>query len=244
MAVANHERIGNCLNLLQEGLREYVVRELSQKYPDDWMDKARQSLPPSGPDRLRDADAKAWDCAALFSIMLGNWQYCFNRILGSAEKSYVHELINVRNEWAHQRRFTLDDTNRAIDTIKRLLEKVGAPQVAAVDEQMQEVLRQRFDAMRRREEKAVTTVAISGDTKAGLPPWRQLVMPHPDVAKGEFVQAEFAADLDRVVQGKASAEYQDAAQFFSRTFITSGLHFALVNAIKRICGMGNLGQAQ
>ena len=238
MAVANHERIGNCLNLLQEGLREYVVRELSQKYPGDWMDKARQSLPPSGPDRLRDADAQAWDCAALFSIMLGNWQYCFNRILGSAEKSYVHELINVRNEWAHQRRFTLDDTNRAIDTIKRLLEKVGAPQVAAVDEQMQEVLRQRFDAMRRREEKAVTTVAISGDTKAGLPPWRQLVMPHPDVAKGEFVQAEFAADLDRVVQGKASAEYQDAAQFFSRTFITSGLHFALVNALKRICGKG------
>ena len=58
MAVANHERIGNCLNLLQEGLREYVVRELSQKYPDDWMDKARQSLPPSGPDRLRDADGQ------------------------------------------------------------------------------------------------------------------------------------------------------------------------------------------
>ena len=238
MAVSNRERVGTCLDFLQEGLREFVVRELAAKYADAWIEKAQQSLPPNSPDRVRAAGVGEWDTAALLSIMLGNWQYCFSRTLGKAERSYVHELIDVRNEWAHQRSFSIDDTNRAIDTIKRLLEAMGAPQATLVDAQMQEVLRQRFDEMRRREQKASTTSAIASEARAGLRSWRELVTPHPDVARGEFVQAEFAADLDRVVQGRASPEYQDPTQFFSRTYITSGLHFALVNALKRICGKG------
>ena len=238
MAVSNRERVGTCLDLLQSALRVYVVRELTQKYPTDWLERAKQTLPPNAPEDVRSGDQTHWDVAALLSIMIGNWQYCFNRILGKLERSYISEIGVVRIDWAHQKPFTLDDTNRALDTMKRLLEAIGAPEGAGVDAQMQEVLRQRFDDMRKREQKSVTTVAIAGDTKAGLRPWRDLILPHPDVAKGEFVQAEFAADLDRVIQGKAGAEYQEPIQFFSRTHITSGLHFALVNALKRVCGKG------
>ena len=53
-----------------------------------------------------------------------------------------------------------------------------------------------------------------------LKPWREIAIPHEDVLKGTFQQAEFAADISRVHQGTATAEYQDASLFFQRTFIT------------------------
>ena len=89
MAVSNRERIGTCLDLLQSALRVYVVRELTQKYPADWREKAKQSLPPNAPDDVRNGDESHWDVAALLSIMIGNWHYCFNRILGKSERSYI-----------------------------------------------------------------------------------------------------------------------------------------------------------
>ena len=56
-----------------------------------------------------------------------------------------------------------------------------------------------------------------------LKPWREIAVPHEDVLKGTFQQAEFAADISKVHQGIATPEYQDAALFFQRTFITEGM---------------------
>jgi hypothetical protein len=41
-----------------------------------------------------------------------------------------------------------------------------------------------------------------------LKPWREIAVPHEDVLKGTFQQAEFAADLSRVHAGTATPEYQ------------------------------------
>lgn len=56
-----------------------------------------------------------------------------------------------------------------------------------------------------------------------LKPWREIAVPHEDVLKGTFQQAEFAADLSRVHAGKATPEYQDPVLFFQRTYITEGM---------------------
>ncbi|MBI1349440.1 DUF499 domain-containing protein, partial [bacterium] len=71
-----------------------------------------------------------------------------------------------------------------------------------------------------------------------LKPWREVAVPHEDVLKGTFQQAEFAADLSRVHNGTASSEYQDAALFFQRTFITEGMRLLLDSVVKRISGNG------
>ena len=47
-----------------------------------------------------------------------------------------------------------------------------------------------------------------------LKPWREIAVPHEDVLKGTFQQAEFAADLSRVHAGTATDEYQNPALFF------------------------------
>jgi predicted AAA+ superfamily ATPase len=71
-----------------------------------------------------------------------------------------------------------------------------------------------------------------------LKPWREVAIPHEDVLKGTFQQAEFAADISRVHQGTASDEYQDPALFFQRTFITEGMRLLLDSVVKRLAGKG------
>lgn len=69
-------------------------------------------------------------------------------------------------------------------------------------------------------------------------PWREIAVPHEDVRKGNFLQAEFAADLTRVRAGSAAAEYQDPVQFFRRTFITEGMRLLLDSVVRRLSGRG------
>ena len=66
--------------------------------------------------------------------------------------------------------------------------------------------------------------------------WREVIKPHHDVAHGKFKNAEFSADLESVYHGEGSVEYQDAEQFFRRTYATTGLKDLLKQVLKRICG--------
>lgn len=71
-----------------------------------------------------------------------------------------------------------------------------------------------------------------------ITPWREVVIPHDDVISGDFVQAEFAADLNQVARGSAQCEYQNPALFFQRTFITEGMRLLLTSVAKRLSGKG------
>src|SRR5690606_40548565 len=65
-------------------------------------------------------------------------------ILGHAERSYVSELNEHRNAWAHQKPISNEDAYRCADTATRLLEAVGAPTQAQVTRDIaQELLRDR-----------------------------------------------------------------------------------------------------
>lgn len=71
-----------------------------------------------------------------------------------------------------------------------------------------------------------------------LKPWREVAVPHEDVLKGTFQQAEFAADITRVHDGSAPAEYRDPVLFFQRTFITEGMRLLLESVAQRLAGKG------
>lgn len=71
-----------------------------------------------------------------------------------------------------------------------------------------------------------------------LKPWREIAIPHEDVLKGTFQQAEFAADISKVHQGIATPEYQNGELFFQRTFITEGMRLLLDSVVKRLAGKG------
>jgi hypothetical protein len=69
-----------------------------------------------------------------------------------------------------------------------------------------------------------------------IQPWRHIAIPHQDVLKGTFQQSEFAGDISQVQQGKAPPVHRDARQFFTRTFVTEGMHLLLDNVIRRLAG--------
>ena len=71
-----------------------------------------------------------------------------------------------------------------------------------------------------------------------MKPWREIAIPHSDVLKGTFLQSEFAADITAVHSGKAPVEYQDAAAFFERTYITEGMRLLLTQVAQRLSGKG------
>ena len=71
-----------------------------------------------------------------------------------------------------------------------------------------------------------------------MKPWREVAVPHADVLKGTFQQAEFAADITAVHSGKAPPVYQDAAAFFERTYITEGMRLLLTQVGQRLSGLG------
>ena len=168
------------------------------------------------------------------------WNDAFRDVLGRTERSLVSELMEVRNKVSHNERFTYDDAERALDSIRRLLMAVSASDAAdKVGTMRDEVLRIKFRELVRNEERRKTqNFDISVETVAGLLPWREVVTPHDDVATGEFQQAEFAADLAKVHNGSAPSEYLDPGEFFSRTYLTDGLSDLLIHAAKRLSGKG------
>ena len=76
-------------------------------------------------------------------------------------------------------------------------------------------------------------------TSTALAPWRQVVRINQDVAQGVFSQAEFAADLQQVHDGRADAtQYGNPVSFFNHTYITPGIRTLLVNTLRRLAGNG------
>ncbi|MFN5561278.1 MAG: ATP-binding protein [Opitutaceae bacterium] len=71
-----------------------------------------------------------------------------------------------------------------------------------------------------------------------MKPWREIAIPHSDVLKGTFQQAEFAADITAVRTGSAPEIYRDAAAFFDRTYITEGMRLLLTQVAQRLSGKG------
>src|SRR5256714_5386157 len=167
--------------------------------------------------------------------MIRLWRDGFADTLGHAERSWVGELLDIRNRWAHNEAFTSDQTHRALDTAQLLLNAVSAgEQAAEIDRMRQELLRTRFAEEERGVRRRQARAATEGQPVPGLRSWREVITPHQDVASGRYQQAEFAADLHQVWRGEAAPEYGDPVEFFRRTFITEGLRTLLVTATRRL----------
>lgn len=236
MALSNHERVGKALELLKDGLFPFIERELKSQYGDKWEKEVKDILTDR---RLGDSKgSKLHDVAVQLVIMDHAWSEVFRKTLGKAERSLVNELIDVRNRWAHQTPFSGDDTDRALDSMARLLTAVSAPQADEVGKMKMELRRVIFDEQMRGEKRKAAGTAIESQATGNLKPWREVVNPHKDVASGRYQQAEFAADLWQVHLGEGSDEYLKPVEFFRRTYLTDSLKHLLTGAVRRLAGDG------
>ena len=233
MAITNFDRVGKALELLKAGLGPFVEREIKSAITVNTLSPERVRGFIEDP-MLANKPITEWDSSALLKLMWDVWNDVFRHTLGFAERSLVSEIRDWRNKWAHQQPFSSDDAYRALDSTGRLLIAISAPQSDDVDKMKMELLRQRFDEQARGEKRKSASIAIESGVMATLKPWREVVMPHEDVASGRYQQADFAADLWQVHLGEGTNEYRNPVEFFRRTYLTASLKEMLMGAMRRL----------
>ncbi|MDX2833918.1 DUF499 domain-containing protein [Streptomyces scabiei] len=234
MAMSNLDRIGRVIQLLPDGLLPLVEREMTRRQGSTWFDDAVAEEREKG----RGLTSKR-DPQFLLNIVQRYWGSYFRHSLPGATRGYASEVNDVRNRWAHNEPFSADDTVRALDTAERLLVAVGA-----TAELVEQIRKSRLDLQRtmieaetkRHTKRAAAMPSVAAD---GLKPWRDVLVPHQDVARGDFNASEFAANLAQVAKGEGAPEYTEPEEFFQRTYLTDGLRDLLSKSLRRVSGDNN-----
>ena len=124
LETANREQVGRALDLARDGLRPFVERHLR---------RTRGGLGQI-PALLRDtpyaekADPLS-DIAVIVIVVRAAWEELRSEIKRSIRSDFrngIEEIKRVRDAWAHQESFSDEDTERALDTVRRLLRTIGA----------------------------------------------------------------------------------------------------------------------
>lgn len=142
MQLSNSDRIGQSLTLLSQALSPYVEEKMREVYKDEWFDNAKQYLLRNNNFNRSDEEIFQ-DVHVLLTIINKQFDRVFKKYL-SSERGLVSELIEVRNKWAHNNRFLAEDAFRDLDSIHRLLVKIGAEQEKVVYDHKQIVLQRVF----------------------------------------------------------------------------------------------------
>lgn len=147
MAITNHERVGKALDLLRDGLRPFVERELKAagRLPEAPVPAAKPKGHGAKAAKPAEPAIDLDDVHVLLATVWDAWHSVFSRVLGESERTLVKELRDVRNRWAHQRAFSTDDAYRALDSAARLLTAISAPESAEIEKMKTELLRMRFE---------------------------------------------------------------------------------------------------
>ena len=249
---SNHIVISEGFRTLRDSMSAYMARELQNEFGYDWWEMAvldtlyedqKGDLPSSGEwAELVDSMDMAC-CLRLFDL---HWQRVFRKKLPIDCRTWAKELVGVRNKLAHLggKDFSDDDTWRALDTMSRLCDQLD-PDGA---EEVRKLLRT-FRYGSESGSTSVTEAPVAAPAPAkkklgildttpvrGLPCWRNVIQPHPDVAEGRYKNAEFAADIAQVARGEGAYEYRDPVEFFARTYVTEGMTGLLEQAVRRVSG--------
>lgn len=236
MALSNRDRVGRAFELLAVGLRPFVDRRMRATHPsgDGWFEAWQRGETSGRPGFKVTLD----DPLVLLNVMKANWKQSFDRDLSPQERNATYDLAQYRHRWAHNESFSFDDTYRVLDKIEQLLIAVDAGEADEAGAVKTELMRVKFESEAKK--RTPTQEALLAEPAAGLKPWREVVEPHDDVARGKFALAEFAADLHQVSEGRGASEYTEPVEFFRRTYLTTGLRTLLAQAVGRLAGDGGV----
>jgi len=251
----NRELVTKALEILRNVMAPWICKNIHEKIPDYkindtlWWEEAVVPFATTFSTSQHDllllttwADrVDALDIQACCNVLEKNWNNLFSHLMNKKARSWNKLVQDARNDVSHIGGTDLTDaeTTSALDNIGLL---AG---------QMDEEAQAEIQALYRKhvygsEHGSMASSAGEVDTKkkssgvmqttsmAGLPSWRKVIEPHPDVAQGRYKNAEFAADLDQVARGEGAYEYRDPIEFFSRTYVTEGMKGLLVQALRRV----------
>lgn len=250
----NYSRLSEGLKLYRDAMRTFVGRTIRKQFPQgDWFaDRVLPNVTPQQKDSLqrdlsrareegrigrgKGGPEQSLDIAHFSRVVSANWHEVFSQFFKERKLlNYMREVGDARNEWAHPPEGDSDpeNVNRILDTCALVLAAFDRPAAARLRELRDDKVEVTPEAAPEPAAPAATEVKQS---ITGLKSWRDVVAPHPDVQEGRHQKSEFAADLQEVVNGRASVEYGDPQEFFRRTFVTPDMHRLLVGVVRRLRG--------
>lgn len=124
LETANREQVGRALDLARDGLRPFVERHLRRTHG------GLGQIPALLRDTPYEEKADPLsDIAVIVIVVRAAWEALRSEIKRSIRSEFrngVEEIKRVRDAWAHQESFSGEDTERALDTVRRLLRTIGA----------------------------------------------------------------------------------------------------------------------
>ncbi len=138
----NQERVNKSLNLLAQGLYRYIEQEMKEVYPDNWLQKAKSSLQDQQAAKKRNFQKIfPQDVSLQLKLIIKQWDGVFKNKLSKPQIAIVEELIEVRNNCAHQSTFSTDDTYEALYLIAKFIKAIDAPEAQELAKEKQVVSR-------------------------------------------------------------------------------------------------------
>ena len=245
----NVELVQKGFRILLPSLAGYVAQQMNRGYGSGWWQQILSTLGDKGRDLPETGDYGAlvdsMDIATCLRLLDWEWNGVFRKDLSKDFRTWSKELMGVRNKISHLggEDYKADDTWRALDTMARLCEGFdleGAEEIRSILREFRygssmgsTAVNQGNNTQAIGKSEAAVLTRLSGEK---LPSWRQVIEPHPDVAQGRYLNAEFAANLAEVAKGSGAFEYRDPVEFFARTYVTEGMKGLLVQALKRFSG--------
>ena len=248
----NLEYVQKGFRILHPLMAAYIAQEMSREFKTDWWQEVLTILSDQTRDLSYSGDwserVDSLDLANCIRLLDREWNNLFKRLLSIDHRTWAKELMGIRNKVSHlgSQDMNKDDAERALDTMARLcagFDLQGAEEIRTILRELRygtsmgstSVTASNVtpEPQKKKTEVGILT-RISGST---LPSWREIIEPHPDVAQGRYLNAEFAADLSQVARGEGAFEYRDPVEFFARTYVTEGMKGLLVQALKRFSAL-------
>lgn len=246
MALSNRDRIYQAFELLGPAVDRFLTETVGPELPETatgWIDILRAV---KAPNAHADKKYSPLDPSDSLRMFTDNIPYKYKRgwdpigkRLNRSQMSWANQLVDARNRLAHHENFSNDDAQFDLDICYRFLLAIGGPKEAAAVAKLRDDVRA-IGTRQAAERVARSTPSLQVGSD-NLPPWREVLAPHPDIQRDQFNAAEFAADLYTVAMesGSHKSEYTDPAEFFGRTYLTEGLRDLITRNVARLTGDAN-----
>ena len=258
----NRDALSRAIDIYRDSMRQFILRLLKSTPGLGVEKRIEQSLPDHQAETFRTTRASGVALESVLDVnhfpsLIGNrynWRDVFSRSLGENKtvQNQLWLISDVRNQVSHPGTQDLEEeyTRTHLYHIADVLGKINALYQKQAVEDIREQLTKN-NAIIQKEQPTQTPLqaeAGSGEQSAqkqqarnndNLRPWRDVVRPNQDIARGSYQQAEFMAELQQVRDGRAdTTQYGNPVSFFEHTYITPGIRSLLVNSLKRLNGTG------
>ena len=250
----NRDSLVKVIDIYRDAMRPFLAHHLRQ-VPGKHIEEAiRQGLRDNQANQFEQnlrtgrAVEESIDINDFPELVKAHWREVFSTKFPGDRviQNRLYEIKTIRDEASHPGASDLDEekTRAHIYMVADVLGKIGRTEEKEEVEKIRDELfiRTKLETTPQVEQPQTTQGAfeeIATPGANGLRPWREVVRPNEDVTEGRFRQAEFAASLQRVYDGRArDNEYGNPVSFFNRTYITPGMRALLVNTVQRLNGSG------